>query len=163
MVFLCEHHRHPRAYGGADDPENLVWLCSGCHDLMHRLATMVAAGKAGVAQDFMMLYLPADPAARERLNTLVKEVLKAKLEFGVSATEDDLVLLSVKVPRSVHARLKTLSSEYKHASGRKVGVATYAAFVLGQHTATSDSQAVSFSPSKPRTGRPTRFLKKPTE
>ena len=135
VVFLCEHHRQPRAFGGDNDPENLIWLCSGCHDILHRLATMKAARKAGLVQDFLSLYLPSSPAARERLETLVSEVLKAKLASSNTAVlQDDQVLLTLKVPRSVHSKLKTLSMDYLHASGRKVGLAAYAAFVLYQHT-----------------------------
>jgi len=34
--FLHLHHIVPRRGGGANDPENLVTLCSACHDLWHR-------------------------------------------------------------------------------------------------------------------------------
>ena len=29
------HHKLPRALGGADELENLISLCSGCHSLKH--------------------------------------------------------------------------------------------------------------------------------
>jgi 5-methylcytosine-specific restriction endonuclease McrA len=29
------HHRVKRSQGGSDVPENLVWLCGGCHDGEH--------------------------------------------------------------------------------------------------------------------------------
>lgn len=33
----CEHHHiEPQEFGGKDDPENLVPLCEGCHDILDR-------------------------------------------------------------------------------------------------------------------------------
>lgn len=30
-----QHHIKPRSHGGTDDPANLVWLCAGCHSMVH--------------------------------------------------------------------------------------------------------------------------------
>jgi 5-methylcytosine-specific restriction endonuclease McrA len=46
--FLELHHINPRAEGGVNDPENLVTLCSGCHELWHVLEKR---NREGVQQD----------------------------------------------------------------------------------------------------------------
>ena len=47
--LLHEHHKHPEGYGGEDTPENRIWLCASCHDILHRIAQMVLKNKGGVA------------------------------------------------------------------------------------------------------------------
>lgn len=34
---LHEHHIHPQAEGGSDEPENTTWLCGSCHQALHNL------------------------------------------------------------------------------------------------------------------------------
>jgi 5-methylcytosine-specific restriction endonuclease McrA len=42
--FLEVHHIQPREYGGGNDPENLITLCSACHRLMHEKTEAQMAG-----------------------------------------------------------------------------------------------------------------------
>jgi len=46
--FLEIHHIIPRSEGGTNDPENLVTLCSGCHELWHVLEQR---NREGIQQD----------------------------------------------------------------------------------------------------------------
>lgn len=135
--FLHEHHRQPRAYGGEDDPENLVWLCNGCHDILHRLATMLSSGKSGLVEDLLNLYIPDNPAARERLRVLMREVLQAKTEWKAEDPEDGTVRVTLQLPTLVHAKLKSLSTSYQHESGRPVGVAAFLVKVLSHYAETN--------------------------
>ena len=139
LLFLHEHHKHPQAYGGSDDPANLIYLCTGCHDLLHRLATMLMSGKGGQVSDALSLYLPNSPAARERLLGLVREVVRAKASFRAELASaedpDDAAPIDVtlSLPRTIHAALKTMSQDYVHRSGRKSGLAAYLVAVLTHH------------------------------
>jgi hypothetical protein len=137
LLFLHEHHKHPQAYGGEDDPTNLIWLCTECHDLLHRLATMNTSGRGGEVQDALSLYLPEYPAARERLSELIHNVLEAKAAFGselaTGEASDTPIDLTVTISRSIHAKLKALSQDWVHQSGRRSGLAAYAAAVLTAH------------------------------
>ena len=81
---MQEHHIHPRAYGGGDEPTNLVWICSGDHDILHRAALRLYAGKAGEARDIVDRYLPNQPARQERLWRLVQAVARARMEHARS-------------------------------------------------------------------------------
>ena len=45
--FLEVHHVVPRARGGGNDPENLVTLCSACHQLVHEKPEVLAALAGG--------------------------------------------------------------------------------------------------------------------
>lgn len=154
VVFMHEHHRSPKAWGGGNEDDNLVWLCSGCHDIVHRLATFTMSGKGGLAQDYLELYLPYDLRARERVKELVQEVIQTRAAFDDKAlSADDTVLLTLKIPRTLHSMLKTLSMDKVRPNGRKFGLAAYAISILKNHVMQQmyghhpDTQDVAKSPS----------------
>lgn len=121
-VFLHEHHKTPRAYGGKEG-DNLVWLCVPCHDLLHRLATMQMSGKGGKVQDYLELYLPLDLKARERFKELIQDVTQARLAFEEKALEeDDTINLNLTIPKTLHGMLKTASMDFTKPNGRKMGL-----------------------------------------
>ncbi len=41
LDFVNRHHKVPKSLGGADTPDNLLNLCSGCHQDMHVVARMM--------------------------------------------------------------------------------------------------------------------------
>lgn len=120
---MHEHHRNPRAFGGGNETENLVWLCTSCHTLLHRLAPMFMSGKAGLVNDYIEQYLPDDPQARVLFKDLIQDVVKASIAFGDKELDkDDLVTMQIKIPRTLHSLLKTIAMDFTHKSGRPMGL-----------------------------------------
>lgn len=128
------HHVVPQAYGGGDDSENLVLICSSSHDLLHRVAHKIYANKSGEGKDIIARYLPDNPARQERLWKLAASVARARRdhartteipEAGVEAEDQATVMVSLDVPDWLHHRLKTLSIG--------TGLAKYCLKVLENH------------------------------
>ena len=141
---LQEHHVHPQAYGGPDIPSNTKMLCSGCHDVLHRLAAKLAAKKpmTGDAQRILEQFLPNQPARQERLWTLAKAAARAKLQHvrtgdipdaGVEEQDVDTVKILIEAPVWLHHRLKTLSVG--------TGLYKYVLNVLTQHVTVATQKA----------------------
>ena len=150
VVFLHEHHRTPRAFGGTDDEDNLIWLCVPCHDLLHRLATMSMHGKRGLVEDVIAQYLPGDLNAQEKFKVLIHEVIQAKLAFAEKADDpDDTILMNLKIPKQVHSILKTCSMDHQHPNGRNMGLYSFTIKVLTQF---AQNQLFGASSTPPLTG-----------
>jgi len=95
---------------------------------------MVTSGKAALAQDHIEQYLPFDIRARGRLNTLVQEVVQARTAFEDKLLdEDDTVLLTLKIPRTLHTMLKTLSMDHVRSNGRRIGLYAFATAILKRY------------------------------
>lgn len=115
---LETHHKWPRVYGGPDTDDNLMYLCSTCHSICHRLSHKIYAGKSGVAKTIVDQYLPGQPKRQLRLLELAETVARARLAHKRSAkmpNDDqkenvDTILVSFELPYWVHHRLKTLSA-----------------------------------------------------
>lgn len=112
------HHIQPRAYGGPDTPENIVWICSDVHDILHRLAVKLAAkaSMVGEAKHILEKFLPGQPARQERLWKLAVSAARAQLQHvrtgdipEAGLEEVDVVKIVVEAPVWLHHRLKTLS------------------------------------------------------
>lgn len=136
--LLHYHHKIPLGYGGQDVPENCCWLCGACHDHVHRLAHLIAKGQAGVAQDLAGQAFPTTPSIRARLLELAKIVAEAQRTHASSndpeEEQDEVVVMQLHLPKSLHRRLKTLASNHTHQkSGRKVGLYRYCLTVLQRH------------------------------
>jgi len=133
VVFLHEHHRTPRAFGGTDDEDNLIWLCVPCHDLLHRTAVMSMHGKRGLVDDVIDQYLPGDLNAQQKFKTLLHEVIQAKTAFMEKAEDpEDTVLMNLKIPKQVHSVLKTCSMDHQHPNGRNMGLYAFTTKILTQ-------------------------------
>lgn len=128
--LLHEHHAVPRASGGGDQRSNLVWLCPNCHDLLHKVVHKITSSKHGIAQDLIGQYLPTQPAARERLESLVEIAAKSQKDHVPSIEEDgdDTVVMQLHIPMRIHGRLKTLAVD------QKIGLYRYTLAVLEKHT-----------------------------
>ena len=128
----CEqHHLTPRAAGGLDDKDNLIWLCANCHTLAHRCAKLYAAQKQGVAKDIIeQSYI--HPAIRSRFMRVLQEIINS-----TSIAEDfqlgkDKASCVIALDHDVYAKLKTLAYD-KRERGRKVGVSRYIEALLLDH------------------------------
>jgi len=139
--LLHEHHKHPKGFGGSpDDPENLVWLCGSCHDVIHRLAHFIRSDKKGLASDLAYQYQTAQnlsPSGRQRLVELANIISKAMTEYVPNIddeSDEDTVIVQLHMPRSLHRKLKTEASKHANQkSGRKMGLYRYILRVLANH------------------------------
>lgn len=109
----------PRAAGGSDADTNLVWLCSNCHNVLHRLADMLRVGKLGHAQDAASAFAPT-PSMRERLWKLA-QFAATSMEEGPGADE---VPIQVFFPKTVASRLRIAAGEIR-VNGRSIGMGRY--------------------------------------
>lgn len=159
--LLHKHHKHPQGYGGTDDPDNLVWLCGSCHDVLHRLAYMINNGKSGPARDLAAQYQDMQnlsPAGRHRLLDLSSTVAAAmRGALYTPEVSPDLVeeterkiIVSLHLPAKLHGALKAEASKYTNpVSGRRMGLYRYIERVLHNHVAVaSNSPAAREDPRK---------------
>jgi len=140
--LLHEHHKRPQGYGGEkDDPENLVWLCGSCHDLVHRLAHFMRGRKKGLVSDLAQQYQASQnlsPAGKQRLLELANLVATTIDSFipedMEELVEEDTVLVQVPLPRSVHKMLKHLAAQHKNpGSKRQLGMYKYLQILITNH------------------------------
>lgn len=138
--LLHEHHKHPKGYGGSDDPDNLIWLCGSCHDLVHRLANYLRSKKIGLVSDLAYQYQTSQnlsPAGKQRLLELAKVAALSMDEFDpelMELDEEDTVLVQLPIPRSIHTQAKQLAAQYKNPGGkRQMGLYRYLVTVITSH------------------------------
>lgn len=126
-----EHHEAPRAAGGSDDKDNLVWLCATCHQVAHRVAQLMMLGKNAAAIDIATSTY-SQPQTRKLFLQVVNEIVIAHLhaqEAGVGKPKAEVML---ELDHKLYHHLKTLAQDHR-ANGRKVGVAKYIEAVLTKH------------------------------
>lgn len=128
-----EHHEAPRAAGGSDDVENLVWLCATCHQVAHRATQLLAAGKSGAASDLAYAQY-AVPADRHRFASVVKEMVKAHEDAALTGIGKPEAEVMIYLDHELYGYLKALASDHR-SGNRKVGVGKYIAAVLRKHAA----------------------------
>jgi len=125
-----EHHKVPRAAGGKDTKDNLVYLCPTCHDNLHRFAEMISNGKSSEAVDLATLEYKA-PAVRSRSMKLAQLVAKSFAIPGLDERAETEV--RVTLPTELVKRLRVLASEHPGDRGRPLGVPKFAALILTQY------------------------------
>ena len=125
------HHRKPRHAGGADDADNLVWLCADAHQIVHRIAQLMKAGKSGIAMDLASSSYPT-PSQRARLMEVVREEITSSQEAKETGAGKDVIIVEVPIPRTEYMRLKTMVHDYR-SNGKKLSIADYASRVLLSH------------------------------
>lgn len=140
--LLHEHHMHPKGYGGSDDPENLVWLCGSCHDLVHRLSHFLRSKKTGLVRDLAQQYQESrglSPAGRHRLLKLADVVAEAMTTHTptfeeLEEDEGGTILVQIPLPKSIHAKAKVLAASHTNPkSGRRMGLYKYLRRVVINH------------------------------
>lgn len=125
------HHLKPRHAGGGDQSENLVYLSANAHQMVHRAAQMIKAGKVGHANDLAMAAYPS-PAPRHRFMEVVQTEIVESKAASESNTGRDHVVVEVSIPRADYAKLKLLVSE-KSVKGRKVSISDYVKNLVLSH------------------------------
>jgi hypothetical protein len=143
--LLEYHHKIPLGYGGQDVPENCCWLCGTCHGSVHGLAHLIVKGQAGVAQDLAGQAFPTTPSIRGRLMELAKTAAEAQRTHqptgNLEEEKDEVVVMQLHLPKSLHRRLKTLAANHTHQkSGRKVGLYRYCLTVLQRHCKAAETE-----------------------
>jgi hypothetical protein len=114
---------------------------------MHRLAFLIAKGQPGIAQDLAAQEFPHTPSIRARLMELsgiVAKALKTRQSTGSEEEErDEVVVMQLHLPKSLHRRLKTLASNHTHQkSGRKVGLYRYCLTILQNHCRVAEAETM---------------------
>lgn len=112
-AFADRHHVTPQSVGSSPDnsSDNLIWLCSGCHQNLHTLSHFIIRGAMGEAKDLALSYYNENKHAR-RVLVLAKHA--AQEMVAVREGERDLpetVQISVEVPREIFTLLKLMSIE----------------------------------------------------
>lgn len=134
QIFACEccgdsfpglhrhvHHKIPQALGGKDDADNLVELCPGCHDTLHKAAYMLVSKKyqPSHAIDAIKFVYKTNPKAVKNcldLACLVRDSMIAATE-SESGDPEQLVSLQLTLKRKhkeiikVYCREKRISME----------------------------------------------------
>lgn len=134
--LLVVHHVEPQAFGGLDVPENRVFLCAGCHDILHRAEQRMSHSRQGVAIDMVQRYLQNQPARQQRLLRLINSAALARQsqqhnsDVPEAGETTETVMISLEIPRWLHHRLKTL------AQG-KSGLYRYCTTILEHHAVTT--------------------------
>lgn len=125
------HHKNPRHAGGSDSSENLVFLCANAHVLVHRAATMIKAGKPGLAQDLASSAYPL-PAPRQRFTEIVNTEVMSSSKAAEEGTGRSHVTIEVPIPKDEYALLKLKVSEQR-VNGKKVSIHDYVARLVLNH------------------------------
>lgn len=91
------HHITPRSMGGKDDKDNLIDICSGCHDLLHRVAYTMMSRKASPSKvrDTVTMILGNDDRAFNKLVKYASQVRDAAIFEKTNKEQDDSRMLSI--------------------------------------------------------------------
>lgn len=130
------HHKMPQSAGGDDSQDNLVDLCSGCHQTMHAIARMMKnPSKVHYVEDTVKMYFPAEDQSarcRELAFLIVKyDTLK---EDGQLDLSDKNMMITIEIPILYHSALRTIANEHRDPdTGRKMGMNNYTKRLLLDH------------------------------
>ena len=112
-AFADRHHITPQATGKVVDnsDDNLIWLCSGCHQNLHALSHYLLKGRIGEAKDLADTEYDSAVSVRKILEYaghVAKEIIAMREgERDLPA----LVSISFEVPRHLYTTLKLMSLE----------------------------------------------------
>ena len=103
------HHKTPRAFGGDDSPDNLVWLCSSHHNLLHRMAEHLVKGRVGRACDLADITFPSSPGSRQRVFNLAQAAAKAQQSHEESVGDITPKKVNITLEPDLYIELKARS------------------------------------------------------
>lgn len=112
-AFADRHHITPQSTGKAADnsDENLIWLCSGCHQNLHTLSYYLLKGRTGEARDLAETVYDSVSAVRKILEYaghVAREIVAMREgERELPA----MVAISFELPRELYTVLKLMSLE----------------------------------------------------
>ncbi len=133
--FKHDHHVRPQAAGGTD--ADLVRICAGCHNNLHRLETLLSGPKAGTARDVAAVFYANDTAAQQRVLAYAAEAAKwmhAKHAGHLGSDQDEIVDLMVEIPAVVKKVLAQMGADARdQRTGKRLGVAGAARQILINH------------------------------
>lgn len=124
MELAHEHHRRPQAAGGTD--ADVINLCSGCHDNLHRVATMMMNPKrAGQVEDVVKMAYGSE-GGRRRLLELARLVVQwmVRKRDGKLTDPNAEVELVLMVPAHIKAGLQVMAADIVR-KGRPTGVSAF--------------------------------------
>ena len=123
-ALVNEHHKVPKSLGGSDTPDNLVLLCSGCHQSLHSVAFMIANPKRRHEIDPALCALfPGDMQKRKKLlefASLVAKEMVLRKEIKKSPTEEIQVIL--ELPGLYMELIRLAGYDMPGKTGRAAGV-----------------------------------------
>lgn len=99
-LYRHVHHKIPRATGGKDDVANLIELCPGCHDALHKIAYKLLSPKVSSSQIFDLVGIIFKDNARAQKTCLelaqyVRDAIVANRESTMEPNQ--LVSLGTKI------------------------------------------------------------------
>jgi len=112
-AFADRHHVTPQAVGKQADnsDENLIWLCSGCHQNLHSLAHFLMKGRTTEAKDLAESWYTNTGAVRKVLN-FASHVVKEMIAMREGERElPEEVRITITVPRRTYTLLRLMSLE----------------------------------------------------
>ncbi len=136
---LDRHHEIPEEVGGLMTPENMKYLCSSCHQLLHRLALMLMATKAVSKRsplETAVSYARRMNKAREsevvvnllRLAQMVAHYKTMKAEHDIAPPDGAIVVADM--PNEFKVLFKQIAWEIKRGDGRGIGMANLGAMAI---------------------------------
>jgi hypothetical protein len=142
--FICEahqkktsvvqkdyHHKIPQEAGGSDSAENIAILCTGCHQLIHRLAMMLSSFKSKTKQSpFEVAREYAHEINEPNSEAVVLKLLEfAQLvaQYRVMKADKAIApidggIVSGDMPNEFKIAFKQISKEIKRGDGRSIGM-----------------------------------------
>jgi len=120
------HHRIPQAFGGDDSPNNLRYLCAGCHQTLHRLAEHFAnPSKTGLTHDIAVNYCNLNCLNPQIAVPVLLDLAKCACEYELKVSRGNLQLspwsekvVSVAIPLQFKKAFE-LACKRKNVFGRK--------------------------------------------
>lgn len=112
------HHKKPKSLGGKDTLDNLIDLCPGCHDTLHRLAYMMYGGKYSETslRDTAFFVYKDNTKAQENVLALARLVKDAMLLSDESGIDPDQPVAISTTIRKKHKDLIHLQCKEKRIS-----------------------------------------------
>lgn len=129
MDFVNKHHKVPKSLGGSDSRDNLVELCSGCHQDMHVLARMMRNPKrVGEVRSSLQQMHPSG-GAQSRCLELAKLVIESQLleKEQVAADMSREIRIGLKLKRPYRDALQLLARD------RGLSMADYTRKIMEGH------------------------------
>jgi hypothetical protein len=142
---LDRHHRVPEECGGPTTVDNMAYLCTGCHQLLHRLALMMMASKAKTKKS----PLEAAESYAQRVNPSNRQIVVVNLltlaqlvtMYKIQKSENEIAppdsgIVLADMPNEFKQVFKQIAWEIKRGDGRGIGMANLGTLAVLQLVST---------------------------